>query len=80
MNKIRTWLAELQWRWIVLLAIFAGLAPWPMEPIPHSFQKIGFLLEGTLYQPKDIFDLVFHLSPTLLLIAKAVAGRQTTET
>jgi hypothetical protein len=41
-------------------------------------EKLIMLREGTLRRPIDIFDLVFHAAPTILLlvkIAKDVATR-----
>lgn len=75
MDKVRHWLSELKWSWIIVLALFAGLAPWPMGPEPHVVEKVGWLMKGWLTKPLDIFDLFFHLSPTLLVVAKFAAVR-----
>ncbi len=50
-------------------AIFLLLAPF--RPMPHVMEKILMLKNGTLSRPIDIFDLVFHLIPAILLITKA---------
>lgn len=50
-------------------AIFLLLAPF--RPMPHVMEKILMLKNGTLSRPIDIFDLVFHLIPEILLITKA---------
>ena len=50
-------------------AIFMLLAPF--RPMPHVIEKILMLNNGTLSRPIDIFDLVFHLFPAILLMIKA---------
>ena len=54
---------------LIIAAIFMLLAPF--QPMPHVIEKIAMLKNGVLTKPIDIFDLIFHLSPTFLLIAKA---------
>jgi hypothetical protein len=50
---------------IVLLAA-------PVRPMPHVIEKLIMLKNGTLTKPIDIFDLFFHILPTVLLIIKIV--------
>ena len=50
---------------LIVLAIFMLLAPF--HPMPHWVEKILMLKNGQLHRPIDIFDLVFHLAPLLLL-------------
>ncbi|MDT8420547.1 MAG: hypothetical protein RQ754_08955 [Desulfuromonadales bacterium] len=52
--------------------LILGLAPF--FPQPHLTEKIAMLFSGTLTRPVDIFDLLMHASPALLLILKWVAG------
>lgn len=52
----------------VLLALTIGLSPF--FPEPHIWEKLKMLAEGTLTRPIDIFDLMFHAAPWLLLLAK----------
>ena len=52
----------------VVMALFLGLAPF--MPEPHVLEKMRMLMAGTLVQPIDIGDLLFHIAPSLLLIAK----------
>ena len=47
----------------------------PFRPMPHVIEKLIMLKAGTLKRPIDIFDLFFHLLPTILLIIKAMRGR-----
>ena len=53
---------------IIPLAIVVGLAPF--RPMPHALEKINLLIAGSLTRPVDIFDLFFHLFPTLILLLK----------
>ncbi|MDJ0739444.1 MAG: RND transporter [Gammaproteobacteria bacterium] len=52
----------------VLLALTLGLAPF--VPEPHIWEKLKMLAAGTLVKPIDIFDLLFHAVPWLLLVLK----------
>lgn len=49
----------------IVLAAYLLVAP--VLPEPHVVEKVRLLLEGTLQRPLDIFDLLFHLLPTVLL-------------
>lgn len=59
------WLDRVPLAVIVLLAVVAGLAPF--VPEPHLWEKIKMLIAGTLTRPVDIFDLLWHGAPLLLL-------------
>jgi len=63
-------LKDIPYTILVPIAILMALAPF--VPEPHLVEKVRMLLHGTLRRPIDIFDLVFHLLPTLLLILKLV--------
>ena len=65
-------LDTISWPIIIILCLTLGLAPY--LPEPHVWQKLNMLLQGTLTQGVDIFDLIFHGSPWLLLIAKMIRG------
>lgn len=60
----------------VMLALTLGLAPF--VPEPHLVEKVRMLVAGSLVKPLDIFDLVYHAAPWLLLLAKLarMAARQ----
>jgi hypothetical protein len=55
---------------LILLALFLLLAP--IKPMPHVLEKLIMLKNGDLKKPIDIFDLFFHLLPTILLVIKIV--------
>jgi len=50
---------------LILLAIYMLGAPF--VPEPHLVEKARMLREGTLTRPIDIFDVFFHLIPSVLL-------------
>jgi hypothetical protein len=52
----------------VLLALTLGLAPF--FPEPHLVEKLKMLWAGTLVKPIDVFDLLLHAAPWLLLTLK----------
>jgi hypothetical protein len=54
----------------ILLALSLGLAPF--FPEPHIWEKLKMLVGGTLIRPIDIFDLLFHAAPWILLVLKLV--------
>ena len=53
---------------LVLVAVFMILAPF--KPMPHVVEKLIMLKNGTLTKPIDIFDLFYHLIPTIILLLK----------
>ena len=60
-------IARLDWPLLVILCLTIGLAPFTP---PHLFEKVRMLSQGELKNALDWFDLLFHASPWLLLIAK----------
>jgi hypothetical protein len=61
---------------IALAAILLGLAPF--VPEPHLWQKLKMLAAGTLQRPIDIFDLLMHGLPVVLLVIKLIRGERET--
>ncbi len=55
-------LDSLGYRLLVPLALLLGLV-----------EKIRMLVQGTLSKPIDIFDLLLHATPIVLLLVKVVA-------
>jgi hypothetical protein len=64
------WLDKTPLGLLVLLALLLGLAPF--VPEPHLWEKLKMLAAGTLARPIDIFDLVLHAAPWVLLALKLV--------
>ncbi len=52
----------------VLASLTLGLAPF--VPEPHLLEKLRMLAAGELSRPIDIFDLVMHGAPWVLLMIK----------
>jgi hypothetical protein len=53
---------------LIVIAVFMLLAPF--KPMPHVLEKLIMLKNGTLTKPIDIFDLFYHLVPTIILLLK----------
>lgn len=56
----------------VLVPITIALAIAPVRPEPHLTEKLRMLRQGTLTRPLDIFDLLLHSIPILVLLLKIV--------
>ena len=52
---------------LIFIAVFLLAAPF--DP-PHVIEKLIMLKDGNLTRAVDIFDLLFHLSGTILLAIK----------
>lgn len=63
-----SYLDQLPLNILVIAALTLGLAPF--FPEPHIWEKLKLLAGGKLVRPIDIFDLVLHAVPWLLLAAK----------
>lgn len=63
------WIDNMQWSMLLILGGMLALAPF--TPEPHLFEKIRMLIQGNLVKPIDIFDLLMHGSPLLLISIKA---------
>jgi hypothetical protein len=55
---------------LILACLTLGLAPF--LPQPHVVEKLRMLFAGTLTRPIDIFDLLLHAAPFVLLLIKVV--------
>ena len=61
-------LDTLPWWAVIAACLTLGLAPF--APEPHIVEKLRMLSQGTLTRPLDIFDMLFHATPWLVLLAK----------
>lgn len=59
----------LDYKFLIPLVLLLGFAP--LYPQPHILEKLGMLLAGTLKKPIDIFDLLWHAWPFILLAYRA---------
>ncbi|MEW7980468.1 MAG: RND transporter [Candidatus Sedimenticola endophacoides] len=67
------WLDELPTPFVVMAALFLGLAPF--VPEPHVWEKLKMLADGTLSRPIDILDLLLHGTPFVILVLKLLRVR-----
>ncbi len=67
------WLDKIPYPLLIAAAIFMLGAPF--VPEPHLVEKARMLAEGRLTRPLDIFDVVWHLAPALLLGLKLALGK-----
>jgi hypothetical protein len=64
------WIEGLPWDLLIIACLTLGLAPF--FPQPHVVEKLRMLFTGKLSKPIDIFDLVMHGTPWVLLLARGV--------
>ena len=69
------WLDRIPLPMLLLAALLLGLAPF--VPEPHLWQKLKMLVNGTLTKPIDIFDLLLHGTPVVLLVIRLIRGERT---
>lgn len=68
------WLDRIPLQILIIASLLLGLAPF--LPEPHIWEKLKMLMAGTLSKPIDIFDLLMHAAPWVLLIMKLVRGQR----
>ncbi len=75
-NLMLTWIDRLPLFLFVVIALTLGLAPF--VPEPHLWEKLKLLAAGNLIRPIDLFDLLLHGLPWVLLLVKLgrLAGRR----
>ena len=57
--------------WMLIVGALLMLGA-PFVPQPHIVEKIIMLKNGELKKAIDIFDMFFHLIPTIILIIKII--------
>ena len=62
------WLDRIPLVVLLLVAVPLGLAP--LAPEPHLWEKLKLLATGTLVRPIDVFDLLLHGVPVVVLLVK----------
>ncbi|MBM7037153.1 hypothetical protein [Vibrio ulleungensis] len=63
------WIDNLSWPLLLLAGGYLVFAPF--FPEPHIVEKLRMLTQGNLVKPIDIFDLLMHASPIVLIALKA---------
>jgi len=64
------WLDKVPFSTLIIVSLTLGLAPF--MPEPHVVEKLKMLVDGSLAKPIDIFDLLMHGTPWILLILKTI--------
>ena len=64
------WIDKIPTAGLIIVAVLLALAPF--SPEPHLVEKFKMLKAGTLTRPLDIFDVFWHLSPSILLAIKLI--------
>jgi len=67
---MKNWINRTPLVLFILLALTLGLAPF--APEPHVVEKLRMLADGSLSRPIDIFDLLMHGTPWVLLVTKII--------
>lgn len=62
------WLDRFPLVWLVVIALYLAVAP--IVPEPHLVEKLRMLSQGTLVKLIDIFDLLMHSVPLVLLAVR----------
>ena len=70
-------LDRLPWIWLLLIAGWLAIAP--ITPEPHLVEKLRMLVQGTLVRPLDIFDLLLHAAPLVLVALKLWRQRRASQ-
>lgn len=65
-----SWLDKIPFVTLVMISLLLGLAPF--VPEPHVWEKLKMLFDGSLAKPIDIFDLLMHGTPWVLLGLKTI--------
>ena len=73
MQQICNAIAQLPLPTVAIIALTLGLAPF--VPEPHIWEKLKMLANGTLTRPIDIFDMIMHGTPWVVLILKLTVCR-----
>lgn len=68
------WLDRMPLGWLLVIALWLAVAP--IQPEPHLIEKWRMLMQGTLSRPIDIFDLLLHTVPLVLLATRLVRDVQ----
>jgi hypothetical protein len=61
-----------QMPWLLLIPVGIALGLAPFAPEPHLVEKLRMLSQGTLHKPIDIFDLIMHATPVVLIVVKGL--------
>lgn len=63
---------DIPFRTVLIFCLTLGLAPFTP---PHLWEKLVMLFSGTLVRPIDMFDLLMHGAPWMVLGCKLIRLR-----
>lgn len=69
-NWLGSKLALIPFPLLLIMSVFMLIAP--ISPEPHLVQKFTWVVEGAGLKAIDIFDVFWHLLPSLILVLKLV--------
>ena len=72
------WLKGVPYSVLIGGSVLMALLPFSAES--HLLEKLGMLMHGDLTKPIDIFDLLLHSSPMILLAVKIILERNAKKT
>jgi len=64
------WLDDISYIFLLFAAVLMIMMPF--QPEPHLLEKYHLLLNGELNKTMDMFDVLWHLLPSLLLLLKVM--------
>lgn len=64
------WIDRIPLYILIIVAIPLAVAPFPFDPEPHLAEKLRMLVAGRLTASKDVFDLLLHAIPSVILVVK----------
>lgn len=70
MTRLLAWLDRIPLPSLLVFAVLLGLAPF--SPEPHLVEKLHMLFRGELSRAIDIFDLLLHGTPVMLVVLKLI--------
>ena len=62
------WLDGIPLAFLIVIAVLMAILPF--NATPHLLEKLHMLTDGTLQRPLDIFDLLMHGTPAVLLMIR----------
>ena len=71
---MKDFITSIPYTFLVGAAVLMALMPF--QPEPHLVQKFDMFMAGNLTKPLDIFDVVWHLLPMLLILTKYVLAKK----
>ncbi len=64
------WLYDTPYLLLIFMAVLMALMPF--QPEPHLLEKFHMFKAGELHRLIDLFDVFWHLLPSILLLIKIV--------